>query len=215
MDYAQGTNAQSMARIDEAIEELAGFPLPPVWIGEPDYDEDGNLVGPKLTYYQLEQHGLVEKVAGHALPGHCQMELWEQTVHVLAARQGLVTIRKILPGDKATDTENLMIASISDPSCRIEEGYYHGVVGSLGPKPRSEEWVEESTVVVFDFPPDEHVSYPSTIFYRFVARDTLDPGDIPFTEDFCVRAECGPSGGYSIPASTVAKMVWRALSNAD
>jgi hypothetical protein len=190
---------EDRARIEKAIEELASWDLPPVWINEPDCSDDGDRIGPSVSYLWLEQNGLVDEVESEDLPEHCQMELWEETMHVLAAREGLVTVRKNLPGDEFTDAEVQMMGSVRNPSCIIEEGYYHGVVGSEGSSPRSDqEWVQEGTVVVFDFPPDEYFPYPSVIFYRFVTKDELTLDHLPHIEGFLSHAENGPSDGYSV-----------------
>lgn len=202
LSSTQKIGPEDKARIDEAVEELASWDLPPVWVGEPDYGDDGGLIGPSVSYLWLEQTGLMREVAGEDLPGHWQMELWEETMHVLAARRGLVTVRKILPGHKFTDAEMRMMGSVRNATCIVEEGYYHGAVGPEGPKPRSEdEWVQEGTVVVFDFPPDEYIPYPSVIFYRFAAKDDLTIDDLPHIEDFLSRAEAGPCGWCSVPAT--------------
>ncbi len=193
---------EDRARIDKAIEELASWDLPLVWIGEPDYSDDGGLIGPSVSFLWLEQSGLVNEVKSEDLPGHCWKELWEETMHVLAARRGLVTVKKIWPGAKLTDAEEQMMGSVRNPSCIIEEGYYHGVVGSEGSSPRSDqEWVQEGTVVVFDFPPDEYFPYPSVDFYRFVTKDELTLDHLPHIEDFLFHAEDWPSDGYSVPAT--------------
>ena len=107
-----------------------------------------------------------------------------------------------MPTDEFTEAELGMMASVRDASSLVEEDYYHGTVSSTGPRPRSEEeWVEEGTVAVFDFAPDDSTPYPWTIFYKFVTKDALTPEDLPHTEDFCFSAEDEPFTGYSVPAT--------------
>ncbi len=193
---------EDRAKIDKAIEELASWDLPPVWISEPDYSDDGDRIGPSVSFLWLEQSGLMNEVKSEDLPEHCQMELWEETMHVLAAREGLVTVKKSWPWDELTHAEEHMMGSVRNLSCIIEKGYYHGVVGSEGSSPRSDqEWVQEGTVVVFDYPPDEHFPYPSVDFYRFVTKDELTLDHLPHIEDFLWHAENWPSDGYSVPAT--------------
>lgn len=202
LNGAKKMGPEDRTRIDEAIEIMASWELPPVWVGEPDYAEEGGLIGPIVSFLWLEQTGLIHEVSGEDMPGHCWKELWDETIHVLAAKKGLITVQKIWPTNELTDAEVRMMGSVRNASCIMEEGYYHGVVGSEGAKPRSEEeWVQEGTVMVFDFSPDEYCPYPSVIFYRFVAKDDLIIDDLPHIEDFLSQAELGPSDGCSVPAT--------------
>lgn len=192
---------EDKARIDEAVEIMASWELPPVWVGEPVYAEEGGLIGPIVSFLWLEQTGLIHEVPSEDMPGHYRMELWEETIHVLAAKKGLITVRKIWPKNELTDVEVRMVGWMRNASCIVEKGYYHGVIGSEGLKPRcEEEWVQEGTVVVFDFPPDEYCPYPSMI-YRFVAKDDLTTDDLDYIQDFLSQAGLGPSDPCSVPAT--------------
>ena len=189
-------DSEEMALIDMAMEELAYCDLPPVLVGEPRYGDAGEILSPHISYLRAEQHGL------HTiLRGDHQMELWEETVHVLAAKKGLVTVIKSQPGDEFDDAEIRMVHSVRNAACVVEGNYYHGTVDSVGWKPRSEDWVEENTVVVYDYPPDEVAPFPLTTFYRFVPKDALTTNDLPYIESFLGHGACGPSGGYSVPAT--------------
>ncbi len=201
---AKKMGPEDKARIGWASKEMATWDLPEVWIGEPDYDDDGNLFGPSLEYLRLEQHGFAH------LFEELQTDLWNESMHVLAARKGLVTVTKTLPTDGIGSEEVRMRSLVENLACRVGDGFYHGVVGPRGASPRSEdpsEWVQEGTVVLVMFAPDAWIPYPTWQFTRFVDRNKLTNEELPYIEDFLFRAENGPSAAYSIEATDSLKMV--------
>ena len=194
---------EDRTRIDGAMEELARWDLPKVWVGEPEYD-DGNLFGPELEYLRLEQHGLAY------LLEDLQTDLWNESMHILAARSGLVTVTKMLPTDGIGSEEVRMRSLVKNLACRVGDGFYHGVVGPHGASPRSEdplELVKQGTVLLIMFAPDDPIQYPTCQFTRFVTRDKLTTEDLDYIEDFLQQAECGPSCTYSIEPIDSLEMV--------
>lgn len=192
-------------RIDGAMEELASWDLIKLWVGESEYDDDGNLFSREVEYLRLEQHGL-----GHLLQEEVRTDLWNESMHVLAARKGLVTVTKTLPTDGIGSEEVRMRSLVENLACRVGDGFYHGVVGPRGARPRSEdpsEWVQEGTVVLIKFAPDEWIQYTTCQFTRFVARDKLTTEDLDYIEDFLQHGEFEPSCTYSIEPTDSLEMV--------
>lgn len=203
LNSAKKMGPEDMARIDEAMEELAGWDLPKVWIDEPEYDDNGSLFGTELEYLRLEQHGLA-----HLLE-ELQTEVWEESMNVLAAKRGLVPVTKMLPTDGIGSEEVRMRSLVKSLACKVGVGFYHGVVGPHGAGPRSEDpsdWVQEGTVVLIMFAPDAWIPYPTWQFTRFVAKDTLTTEDLPYVKNFLEQVGCG-SDGYSIEPTDSLQLV--------
>jgi hypothetical protein len=85
---------------------------------------------------------------------------------------------------------------------------------NLGPKDlwsHPEEWVQEDTVMLFEFSPDECLPFGSTNLYRFVAKDALTLEHLPYIEEFFFQAEVGPFDEYSVPATSQIELITHAL----
>ena len=80
-------------------------------------------------------------------------------------------------------------------------------LGPEGSWSHPEEWVYEDTVLLFEFPPDECLPSGSTNFYRFVAKDALTSGHLPYIDEFLFQAEVGPFEEYSVPATDEAELI--------
>lgn len=194
---------EDSARIDRAMEELTSWDLPVVWVGEPSYDDDPETSA--LEYLRLEQYGLA-----YLLEEELQTDVWDESMRILAARSGLVPVRKMLPMDGLGSEEARMKSLVRTRACRVGDGFYHGVVGPHGASPRPEDpsgWVQEGTVVLMMFARDAWIPYPTWQFTRFVARDKLTSEDLPYVEHFLQQTECGPSDTYSIEATDSLKLV--------
>jgi len=182
---------EQIAQVRELMEEKAGWDLPYVWIGEPDYDEDDNLIGTKLDYLHLEEYGF-----GHLLRSDLRTELLDETIEVLAAREGLVSVRKLLPIDGITSQEARLIHSVEQPEYWQPGDYYRGVVGVEDESSESGKWVEEGTVIVIKYPPEEYFRLESRDLYRFVPVDRLTSKHVLDIERFLDRTD--PGDPYSI-----------------
>ncbi len=168
---------EQIARVRELMEEKAGWDLPYVWVGEPDYDEHDNLTGTTLDYLSLEEYGY-----GYLLRSDLRSELLLETIDVLAARRGLMPVKKTLPIDGITTQEAHLINSVEQPEFLQPGGYYRGIVGGGDAASEPREWVEEGTVIVIKYLPDKGFPMESKAFFRFVPVDRLTPEHLPSIE---------------------------------
>jgi len=111
---------ENMARIEQAMVELASRELPKVWVGEPVRNGYGNLRGPKVDWYRLSE--MNEEVGGDLLPPHVEQELFEESLHVVAAKRGLVTVKKFLPAYDMTVREHVGMLFALPPDRRFPRG---------------------------------------------------------------------------------------------
>jgi hypothetical protein len=194
---------EQIAQVRELMEEKAGWDLPYVWIGEPDYDEDDNLIGTKLDYLHLEEHGF-----GHLLRSDLRSTLRQETIEVLAAREGLVPVLKMLPMEGITPQEALLINSVERPENRQPVGYYSKVEGEPSGSSKS---VEEGTVIVIKYQPDQFFPLESRDLYRFVPVDRLAPEHLPAIENSLMCVE--PTEAYSIEDPDEVRLVAETLED--
>jgi hypothetical protein len=180
-------SAEDAARVDQAIDELSDWCLPQVWVGNPDWDEHGNPVGLKADWLKL-----VEFLGVDLLPRSEQIQLFEEAMHVCAARGQLVTVKKVLPLDGITIAEQASIASLKQPIFATTNGSSPGMVDPFGSRFRLADWRGGDTVMLFQFPPDEYFPLGSTNFYSFVARDVVTNSHLPYLNDFFSTALYGP-----------------------
>lgn len=204
---------ENMARIEQAISEWASRELPKVWVGEPVRDEDGNLRGPMVDWYRLSE--INEEVGGDLLLPHVEQELFEESMHVVAAKQGLVAVKKFLPAREMTVQEEgllkLLEQSVGD------RNYLHHVrwgMNNKGSWPRAEESVREHVGMLFSLPPDERFPRGSAYVVGFVPSNALTRADLPYIEDFLRKATDGPEQ-HTVEATDEALFLASVLEDVD
>lgn len=190
---------EGMARIEEAIQELSRRELPKVWIGEPNRDGHGDLNSARVDWFSLSR--VMNEIEDCSLSPHTERKLFEQSLHVQAAKRQLVVVKKIMPRDGVTLEEARLIASFRKSLLVKGKKSHQWNLEPQGSWPHPEEWVYEDTVLLFDYPPDSNFPLESTHFYRFIARNKLAFEHKPYIEDFLFQAEAGPFEEYPILAT--------------
>ena len=199
-------------RIKEAIDELSCWGLPRVWVGEPVRDEDGNIRGPKADWYRLSE--LNEEVGGDLLPPHVEQELFEESLHVVAAKRGLVTVKKFLPAYDMTVREKGALDLVQQHPVESHLRHVRWGMNNNGSWPRAEESVREHVGMLFPLPSDRRFPRGSAYLIKFVAIDALRRNDLPYIEDFLRRAADGPTR-YVLDATDGAEFLAGILEGAD
>ena len=182
---------ENMARIEQAMVELASRELPKVWVGEPVKNEDGNLRGTKVDWYRLSE--MNEEVGGDLLPPHVEQDLFEESLHVVAAKRGLVTVKKFLPAYDMTVREKAALDLVQQHPVESDLHHVRWGMKSDGSWPRAEESVREHVGMVFPLPADRRFPRGSAYLIKFVAIDALTRNDLPYIEDFLRKAADGPA----------------------
>ncbi len=190
---------EDTARIEEAIQELSRRELPKVWVGEPNRAGHGDLHGARVDWFSLIR--FMNEIEDCFLSPHTERKLFEQGLHVQAAKRQLVVVKKIVPRDGVTFEEASLISSFRKSLLVKGKKSYQWELEPQGSWPHPEEWVHEDTVLLFDYPPDSNFPLESTHFYRFIAGGKLAFEHKPYIEDFLFQAEAGPFDEYPIPAT--------------
>lgn len=181
---------EDMTRINEAIGELSSWGSPQVWVGEPVRDEDGNLRGPRVDWYRLSE--MKEVIRDDLLPPLVEQELFEESMHIVAAKQGLVTVKKFLPAYDMTLREKATLDLVQqDPV----ERHLHRVrwgMNCVGSWLRAEEAVREHVGLLFPLPSDKRFPRGSAYLVKFEPREALTRDHLPYIEDFLRKAVDGP-----------------------
>lgn len=198
-----------MARIYQALQELASWGPPILWLDEPDQDENGNAIGETVDWFRLTR--LFES---DFLPRDLLLDLFEEATFVLAARRGLIPISRVLSLDSLTAAERDLIAAVKQPYCEVMEGFYHGVIGASYSEHRCCDWVQENTVVLTESAPDRCFPLELVKLVTFTTEDTLTLEHLPFIEDMFHWAETGPSN-HTIKATDEVKFLASVLDQID
>jgi hypothetical protein len=197
--------------VDRAISELARWEPDTVWVGESNWNDNGEPVGKTASYYPLV------KYLGHKLLLiGAEIDLIEQMMNVVAAKNGLVTVKRVVPENLIAPEEQDLISQLQDPSFQLIGNLYCGEITTCGSLVPSEDWGQENSVVPCAVPPSKYPPFygPSTVFPRFVDRDALTSVHIPYIDDFIFRAEDGPSE-YPIEATEEVQLALEVLESQD
>ncbi len=154
--------------VDRAIRELSSWELPCVWVGKPYQDETGKLVGSRVAWSRLS--GMKEEIRSNLLPPQAEKDLFEESIYVLAAKQGLVVIKKVLPRDEITSEEAPVIAALREVPAEGEKDHCQWDLDSDSSWPNPEEWVGQDTVALFELPPNERSTTRPEHFFRVMVR---------------------------------------------
>ncbi len=203
---------EDVTRINEALDELSSWGSPQVWVGQPVRDEEGNLRGQKVDWHLLSE--MKEEVGDDLLPTHVEQELFEESLHIVAARQGLVTVKKFLPAYDMTLREKAMLDLMQQQPV---ERHLHRVrwgMNCTGSWLRAEEVVREHVGLLFPLPSDERFPRGSAYVVRFMPRDALTRDHLPYVEDFLRKAVDGPEL-YVIEATDEVELLARVLEEMD
>jgi hypothetical protein len=90
-----------MDKVGDVLDEVARWPLPEVFIGEPEYDQNCKLVNPAVDGLQLMQNlpnGFSRAEANEA----SVTGFLDELLYCLAARRGLVWVDRVVPTDELT-----------------------------------------------------------------------------------------------------------------
>ncbi len=198
------TGPGDMARISEALDKLSQRELPKLQIEESSH-ESGAASGLKVEWARLHQY--TRWIGDGFLSPHADRKLFEQSLHIQAAKRQLVTVTKTLYEHALTVEETDLIASLgsSHSDAGREDSELNLGLKDLWSHP--EEWVYEDTVLLFEFSPDECLPFGTTHFYRFVAKDALTLEHLPYIEEFFFQAEVGPFDEYSVPATDEIELI--------
>lgn len=211
---SRGTlDPETMDRIEQAMVEWASRELPKVWVGEPVRNEDGNLRGLKVDWYRLSE--MNEELEGDLLPPHVEQELFEESMHVVAAKQELVTVKKFLPAREMTVQEEGALKLLEQSPA--DKSHLHHVrwgMNNDGSWPRVEESVREHVGMLFPLPPDERFPRGSAYLVRFVPSNALTRAHLPYIEDFLRKAADGPKQ-RTVEATDMAHFLASVLEDID
>lgn len=196
---------EDMDRITEAMKELSGRELPQVRIGKPSHEERNGQNGARVDWLSVGR--FAGEVEGCSLAPNIERKLFEQGLHVQAAKCQLVVVGKVLPRDGITLDEARLIAKVRKPHVARANEVHRW---NLEPKaywPHPEVWVHDDTVLLLDLPPDDNFPLDTTHFYRFIASGKLEPEHMPYVEEYLFQAEVGPFAEYAIPATEETEFV--------
>lgn len=198
MENGETLSPEVSVLVDRAIRELSSWELPCVWVGKPYQDETGKLVGSRVAWSRLS--GMKEEIRSNLLPPQAEKDLFEESIYVLAAKQGLVVIKKVLPRDEITSEEAPVIAALREVPAEGEKDHCQWDLDSDSSWPNPEEWVGQDTVALFELPPNERSTTRPEHFFRVMAKDALSAACLPYVESFLFKATKGPSD-YVIEAT--------------
>ncbi len=164
-----------------------------------------DVYGQRVDWFKFSQ--FKEESEDYLLPPHTELELFEQGLHISAAKLQLVTVKKILAPDSLTFEE---AQAISDFRKSIPAGYkgryvWDADLKGLWPDPR--EWMQANAAFTFEFVPEEASLEQSVYFYRFVVPHELPLEDWPYVADFLSKAESVPFKEHPILATDRVKFV--------
>ncbi len=205
MENNAAISPEDMERITKATEELSSRELPKVRIGEPSDNDLDDQHGARVDWFSVGR--FVSEAEGCSLSPDTERKLFEQGIHVQAAKRQLVVVRKVLPRDGITLGEARLIATARRPRVVKVNKSHRWDLGPHASWPHPEEWVHEDTVLLLDHAPDGNFPLDTTHFYRFIASDKLESGHMPYIEDFLFQAEVGPFHEYQIPATEKTEFV--------
>lgn len=169
--------------IDEATAKLKDWDIPWVQVDEP-------LEDVKISFVALL------RVTGRGLlPAATEVALLEELMHIMAAKSGLITIKKLAGSDSITIEEERLIETLVDPALKTFLGVYCGTTSTdRRIVPEIDWWVQEDTVALLDVPAGIYFPFqPSTkILFNFRKAESLSKVDYPFARDFIDLAQNNP-----------------------
>ena len=178
-DCEEKLTLEDSAHVDQAIDELSERNLPRVWIGDPEWDEYGNPVGATVDWLKLTHY--VDK---SLLSYVEQVQLYEEALHILAARRKLVTVKEVMPLKQAISSPKPLVFSVRNHIQREVRRFIVSEEDSLGSGFHEEDWIGEDTMIMFKSPPTSYCPLGSTTIIRFVDRDALLSSELPYISDF-------------------------------
>ncbi len=191
LENGETLSPEVSALVDQAIRQLSSWELPCVWVGKPYQDETGKLVGSRVAWSRLS--GMKEEIRSNLLPPQAEKDLFEESIYVLAAKQELVVIKKVLPRDEVTSEEAPVIAALREVPAEGEKDHRQWDLDPNCSWPTPEEWVSQDMVALFELPSNERSTIRPEHFIRVVAKDALSTAYLPYIEDFLLKATNGPS----------------------
>lgn len=210
MEYS--LNPQDKARIEDATAELANRDLPQVWIGEPDYDSEGDPVGRRVDCLLLRA-----QLGDEVFSKVTHTELLIESMNILAAQKGLVPVIKLSPNDGITLEEAHVLAAVERERNHRRESHYLVRIGGVASRSAQkvlplveqvrwddlerddlESYVQEGVVMLEIHPPDDFYPLEIMRLTRFVPRDELRPEHLPHIEEFLWHAEDGTWADYTV-----------------
>lgn len=200
---------EEMERVVKAMGRLSSRTLPKVRIGEPNDNDPSDQHGAKVDWFSVDR--FANEVEGCSLSPHTERKLFEQGLHVQAAKRQLVVVRKIIPRDRITSDEARLIASVRNSHAVKTNKSQRWNLEPQAYWPHPEVWVHDDTVLLLDLPPDDNFPLDTTHFYRFIASGKLGPEHMPYVEEYLFQAEVGPFAEYTIPATKETEFVANVL----
>lgn len=186
LENVETVNSEGLARIDQAIERLANRNALWLWLDAPDRDGNGVSVGTRVDWFRISKFLRVDVLPPHHLTG-----LFEEAVCVLAARRGLISIKKTSPFDPSTVFKPSPICLTYEFHRKQSETLCSEFIHPLNSVHWSESWVQKNKTLI-EFTPGNHPTPGSLSSTTFVTRDTLEAYHLRDIEHFLFRAEAGP-----------------------
>ncbi len=199
---------EEMVRITGALEELSQRELPKVRIEEAGCESGGSSTL-KVEWAYLNQYK--QRIGDRFLSLYAQRKLFEQSLYVQAAKRHLVTVERDSSEHELTVEEMRLATSFNRILLNEDRRSYGLDLGPEGLWSHPEEWVQEDSMLLFEFPPDEFLPFGSTNFYRFVAKDALTLEHLSYIQEFLFQAEAGPFDEYSVPVTAQVELIAHAL----